>query len=257
VNFGGESRVIVEFDDDALEVFYVLDVTNPGEAPVQTGPLVIELPAGAQDVAILEGSSPQAAARGRQVTVTGPFAPGRTPVQVAYRLPIGGDRLALNQVFPARLDQLALMVQQVGGVQVTSKQIASAREVPADGRTYIMAMGPAVPAGSALSLAFAGLPHRPAWPRTLALVLAIGILGIGAWAAVGRTDREAAGRQALERRREAMFGELVRLEDRARQGSLDQRTYEARRADLVAGLERIYGELDTVGGGSGDEGLAR
>ena len=41
-----------------------------------------------------------------------------------------------------------------------------------------------------------------------------------------------------------MFNDLVRLENDHRNGRGDQTRYPARREELIAGLERIYGALD-------------
>ena len=38
---------------------------------------------------MMEGSTPNAIAAGSKVSVNGPFAPGNTPVQFAYSIPLG------------------------------------------------------------------------------------------------------------------------------------------------------------------------
>ena len=51
----------MEFRDDALQVFYVLDIVNNARTRVDIGgPLIIDLPTGAGGAAVLEGSSPSA-----------------------------------------------------------------------------------------------------------------------------------------------------------------------------------------------------
>ncbi|MET0165314.1 MAG: hypothetical protein ABW318_09965, partial [Vicinamibacterales bacterium] len=87
VVFGPNSRVLMEFRDDTLQIFYVLDILNNARSRVDIGgPLIIDLPSGAAGANVLEGSSPNATVSGDRVTVTGPFAPGNTPVQVAFQL---------------------------------------------------------------------------------------------------------------------------------------------------------------------------
>ena len=57
VTFGGDSRVVVEFRDDTLEIFYVLEIVNSARAPVDIGgPLILELPTGAAGAAVLPGA---------------------------------------------------------------------------------------------------------------------------------------------------------------------------------------------------------
>jgi hypothetical protein len=60
----------------------------------------------------------------------------------------------------------------------------------------------------------------------------------------------------LERRRETVLAELLRLDQQQKAGQLGDDEYAETRRDLVAELERIYGELDTEEGPRGDQGLA-
>ncbi len=261
VTFGGESRVMFEVNDDVLQVYYLLDIMNAGQAPVTPpSPIVFDLPAGAESATVLEGSSPQAVAKGSQVTVAPPFQPGVTPVQIAYVLPIQGDRLAVRQKWPAALQRVAAAVQKVGDVSFSSPQFGAVREVTADGRQFVAANGPEIPAGGSLDVELSGLPHRNAAPRWIALALAVLILGGGVWGAAstgpGARDAE---RRELEARRDSLFAALVRLDADRRAGRVSEADHGTRRPILLQQLERLYGELDTAGpapGGAG-EGLAR
>jgi hypothetical protein len=247
VVFGGETRIVVEFDDDSVNVFYLIDVVNNGAAPVNsTTPIVFDLPPDAISPTVLEGSSPQAQVKGTRVTFAGPFKPGRTSAQIAYQLgPADGGERALVQRFPAALDMVSVAVQQVGGVRMSSPAIAQQQQVTADGKPYLLGNGPSLPAGRPLTLELSGLPHHEAWPRTLALILAGIILAGGVWAALGSARNGAAARRReLEQRRDRLFADLVRLEQAKRAGAVEAQECEARRRELLATLERIYGELD-------------
>lgn len=185
VSIGPGSRVVAEMQDDRLNIFYILEVINPGPAPVDIGgPLTFELPSSARGTTVLEGSTPQALANGPRVTVTGPFAPGSTPVQLAYELPYSGPTARLDQVWPVTLQQLNVFVLQVGGLSVSSPQLSQSREVVDQGQALIVGMGPAIQAGQSLALEIAGLPYHPVWPRNTALALAAVIAAAGIWAAV-------------------------------------------------------------------------
>jgi hypothetical protein len=258
VVFSGDSRFIVQFSDDVPEVFYLLDIVNTGTRPVSREPLVLDLPPGATDAAVLEGSSPQAEVKGSRVTISGPFQPGTTTVQVAYSLPVFGNRLTISQKLPAELNQLLLAVQKVGNVRLVSSQVGSQREVTDEGRTFVMATGPAVRAGDRIIFELAGLPHQGTWPRNVALALALAVLVAGAWTTIRTPDRTgmAAERRRLESRRERIFKELLQIEEDERAGALDADRSAARRADLVAELERIYGALDIGPPHGSDKGIA-
>ncbi len=167
--------------------------------------------------------------------------------------------MAIRQAFPVAIEQVAVMAEKVGPMVVASPQMTTIREGNEGGRTFVLGMGPGLKAGGVLAMDISGLPHQPTWPRNLALALAVLTLGFGVWGAVrtgGRTAA-AAARQQLERRREKVFAELIRLEQQRKAGTAGDEEFAEKRADLVGELERIYGELDTEAQGPrGDQGMA-
>lgn len=57
--FGGDTRVVFEFQDDVLRGFYLLDIVNTARTRVDIGgPLVIDLPRGAVSAGLLQDRSP-------------------------------------------------------------------------------------------------------------------------------------------------------------------------------------------------------
>jgi hypothetical protein len=259
VVLGGQSRVVVQFDDEVLQAFYLFDIVNQGAAPVKVAaPLVFEMPAGAQNTSVIEGSSPTASAKGPRVTVTGPFPPGSTSVQIGFQLP-PGERAPVRLALPVDYAQPTVIVEKVGAMGLASAQLPTVREANDGAKRFVMGMGPALKAGQSFEFEVTGVPHHPTWPRNVALALAVVLLGTGIWASLrkGRGEGEDAARHALERRREAIFSELLRID---RQGTQDDRgapERESRRTALVAELGKIYGELDSEGvGGTADEGFA-
>ncbi len=255
VVFAGDSRIQIEFDDDTLEVFYLFDLANPSSAPVTpTKELVFELPEGAQGAATLEGSSAQATVRGRTVTVTGPIAPGITPVRLAFGLaPAGSDRVIVQRL-PASWAQVQVIMTRAGAAQMSSPQFTSAREMAGQGQPFILGTGGALAAGQDLSLTLTGLPGRSRMGRNLSLALAALILLAGAWvAASAKTGSgDASRRAALVERRDRLMADLVRLEEQRRAGTVDDRRYAARHEELVGQLERVYGELDRQPGAAAE-----
>jgi hypothetical protein len=257
---GSNTRTLVQFRDDAIDVYYILEIINSARSRVDIGgPLVIELPREARGAATLEGSSPSATVANGRLVVTGPFASGTTSVQVGFRLLSSSGELTLTQPWPVALQRVVVGVQQLDGVKVSSPQFTATNEVPTgDGTVFILGNGPALPAGATTTVTISGLPFHSSTPRTVALGLAGGIAALGVWLSVtGLTGRRNA-HQALVARRNTLLGQLTQLESKRRAGTIDPASYATRRQRLLSELERIYGELDEAGAGpeGGGEGVA-
>jgi hypothetical protein len=247
VVLGDQSRFVAEIADDALNVYNILPIVNTAKRPVRTRhPLVIDLPQDAIGLGLLQGSTQNAVASGTHVVVNGPFAPGTTLLQFAYSLPLGRDSITVSETIPAPMPQFALVAQKVGNMQVSSPQLSEQRDVPADGQNYIAAEGGAVNADGVLTLTFSGLPHKPAWPRDLALASAVSILLTGAWAAARRPNAPGAAdrRRQLQLEQSRLYAELAALEGERREGRVSAEAFAARRADVVDALEAVYARLD-------------
>ena len=253
VVIGSESRIVMQPTEEAIDVYYLLDVANNARVPVNPPTFfAVALPSGADGATILEGSSPLASLQKNRLSIAGPFPPGHTFVQVAYQLAAADGTATITQTFPANFEQLAVVVRKVGDTAFSSPQVPNQRDMPAEGDTYIAGSGGALAAGQPLQLTITGIPHHSAAPRWTALSLAIAIIGIGVWASTSPEDdtrARAAERKRLVARRDKLLNDLVRLERDRDHGKIDDRRYGARREELVAALETIYGALD---GGDAD-----
>jgi len=252
VVFGDQTRVIIEPADAVLQVYYLLDIRNSARAPVNPpSAVIINMPAGAVSPTVLAGA-PQAVALGDHVSITGPFASGQTEVQIAFQMPVTTGDVTFEQKLPLSVPGLALLMRKTGDISLTSPQLPNVQERDVQGDRYILGQGPALPAGTALAVTVSGLPHHSPWPRRIALALAIMMLGAGFWVAGRRpTPAANAGRvKQLSGRREKIYAELVRLEQRRRAGGIDAAKYAERRPALMAQLERVYRDLDAEGGHS-------
>ena len=244
VALGPNSRVAIEFQDDALQMFYILDIVNSARARVDIGgPLILDLPQGAAGATVLEGSSPSATVSGDRLTVTGPFAAGATSVQVAFRLAHTGPNLEVQQTWPVALEQLTVAAEKVGALSIASAQFSTVGEIKtSDGTPFLLASGAAMPAGSTLTIQISNLPAHSQMPRQIALALVAAILGVGAWLAFAARSG-GTPRTRLVGRRDELLSELAAIERRLRRGESSTRDV-TRRPGLLAELEEIYGELD-------------
>jgi hypothetical protein len=252
VVLGDQTRVIIDHADDGLQVYYLLDFRNTATTPVNPPSAVtVNMPSGAISPTVLAGA-PQAVSLGDHVTITGPFAPGQTEVQIAFRLPVTTGDVTFQQTLPLAIPGVAVLMRKVGDISLSSPQLPQVQERAIQGETYILAQGPPIPSGAPLAITVSGLPHHSAVPRQIALALAVLVLGGGVWAASRRPvpGSNAARIKQLSGKREKLYSELVRLEQQRRAGGADAAKYAERRTALMAQLERVYRDLDSEGGQS-------
>jgi hypothetical protein len=244
VEIGPESRIIIEYQDDNLTVFYLLEVINNARTPIDIGgPLLIRLPTGAGGASVMQGSSTHASVKADMLTITGPFPPGKTIAQVGFSLPKAGASYTLTQTWPAALAQVFVGMEKIGNMQIASPQLTDVREMNSDGTPFIMATGPRLNAGETMSLRLTGLPAHSNTARNAVLIAALVIFAIGAWFAFSPAKAHAAQDAKLNARREKLMSEVVALERKRRNRPLSEAD-EARLERVTAELERVIAELD-------------
>lgn len=244
VEFGPESRIIFEFQDDTLTVFYLLEVVNNARTPIDIGgPILMELPTGASGASIMQGSAPTAIVRGDLLTITGPFAPGKTLAQVGFSLPQVGAATVIEQKLPVALGQLFVAAEKVGAMQMASPQLTEVREMNSDGQVFLMGTGGRLNAGDALVVNLSGMPAHSLWPRNVALAAAVLIFAVGVWMAVSPAAARATEDARLETRRERLLNDIVALERKKRQKALSTAD-QARLERLTSDLEKVMAALD-------------
>ncbi len=260
VTIAGESRIVIEPADGTLSVYYILDIINASSSPVNPEkPFVFTMPAAATNTTIIQGSSPLASNKGREVTVAGPFPPGTTAIQVAAEFPVTTGSVSFEQAFPANMPEPIVLAKKEGAMSLTSPQLDRVQDTVTEGTAVVVGAGAALNAGTPLSITLSGLPHHSVVPRNISLILAGVIVIIGFWAATRTSDAGAdrlAERKRLVSRREKLLQDIVRLEQDHRRGKVDGARYGARREELVQALEHVYGALDEEGAGPEPAGKA-
>jgi hypothetical protein len=248
VEIGPESRIVIEFQDDRLTVFYLLEIVNSARTPIDTGgPLLIELPTGAAGASMMQGSSPNASVRGDLLTITGPFAPGVTAAQVGFTLPQAGESLTIRQQWPAAMAQLFVGVEKIGALQMSSPQLTDTREMTTErGDVFIMGTGGRINPGQELVINLSGIPAHSQTPRNLVLALAAVIFAAGAWFAFSPAKAQATQDAKLRARKEKLLNEVVALEKKRRQKALSA-AEAAKLQRSTSELERVIAELDRSG----------
>jgi hypothetical protein len=245
VEIGPESRVVIEFQDDLLTVFYLLEIVNNARTPIDTGgPLLIELPTGASGASMMQGSSPNVSVRGDLLTITGPFPPGVTNAQVGFTLPQAGESISIRQKWPAAMAQVFVGVEKIAGLQMSSPQLTDTRETTTQsGAVFIMGTGGRINPGQELVINLSGIPAHSQTQRNVALALAALIFAAGAWFAFAPAKAHAAQDAKLHARKEKLLTEVVALERKRRHKALTAQE-EAKLQRAAGELERVIAELD-------------
>ncbi len=245
VEIGPESRVVIEFQNDVLTVFYLLEILNNARTPIDIGgPLNMELPTGVAGASVMQGSSQNVVVRSDLLTVTGPFPPGKTVAQVAFTLPQAGESLTLRQAWPVAMAQVFVGVEKIGAIQMSSPQLTDMREMTTEGgAVFIMGTGGRINAGQELVLNLTGIPAHSRTPRNVGLALVAIIFGLGAWFAFTPAKAHAAQDDRLRARREKLMNEVVALERKRRERPLNA-AEEAKLQRVTSDLERVIAELD-------------
>jgi hypothetical protein len=193
VTLGPSSRIVADFTDDRLDIYYAVQILNATSSPVDIGqPFDITLPSAARGATIMDGSSPQAVISSGHVVVTGPFAPGATTVNIAYSLPYDGAVAHLEQHWPVDAAAFGVFALKTGDLDLSSPQLTTKQTGVQQGQALVMGLLPALPAGQTVTLDITGLPHHAAWPRNVALGMAGTIMAIGLWAAFAPGSRRRA-----------------------------------------------------------------
>ena len=242
VVLGPQSRHIVDFNNEMLEVLHVFEFANAADSPVSVPqPITIAMPADAEQVTLLDGSASTARVFQQSLVVAGPFAPGRTMAQVVYRLPISGARREIALTLPVASMATNVIVRRLGETHLVEPTLPQSREAEAEGRKYFTGTGPGLPAGGTLRIVVDGMPHHPRWPRYTALGVAAAIAIVGLWV-LFRVPVDAAARlKALEAQRSALLTRLQRLEREGEPGTGELRD---ERDGLLRDLEGIYALID-------------
>lgn len=250
VVFGADTRVILEFQDDLPTVFYLFSVVNNARTPVDTGrPLVLDLPAAAEGASLVSGPASIAAMQDRRLTLTGPFPPGATAFQVAYRLPLTAT-MRIEQAWPAAVEGVLVAAEKAGGLTLSSPQLTATRDGESNGEVFVMGTAGRLAEGQTLTLDFSGVPAPPTWPRTVALAAVAAMVGWAAWAIWrGAPDADAA-RAALIGERDRLLGAIAAIDAERRARGGDDPRAAAKRERLVAAAEQVYAELDRLPGGT-------
>jgi hypothetical protein len=250
VVFGPDTRIVLEFQDDEPTFFYIFSIINNARTPVNpVKPLVLTLPGDAEAAALVSGPPGIARIADGALTLSGPFPPGQTAFQIAFRLPLAST-LHIAQRFPAPVEGILVATEKAGTLALSSPQLSGVREGDSNGQMFIVGTGGRLAEDQVLDITFANVPAHPEWPYWTALgVMGAGLLWVG-WALLGPAADRSREARALLAERERLLGAIAALDAEARVKGDDPKR-DAKRARLMAAVEEVYAQLDDAAGGAG------
>ncbi|MFN8641865.1 MAG: Ig-like domain-containing protein [Candidatus Binatia bacterium] len=250
VVFGADTRIVLEFQNDDPTFFYIFSVVNNARTPVvPPAPLALTLPSKAEQASLVSGPPGLARLDKGVLQLSGPFPPGQTAFQVAFRMPLAST-IHVSQAWPAPVEGFLVAAQRAGGLEMTSPQLSGIREGDNGGQPFVVGTAGRLNEGQAVELTFSHVPAPPAWPFwTAVIAAAVGLLWT-LWAITGAAPDHGRERQALLAERERLLGAIAALDAEARARGADAKR-DAKRERLMAAVEQVYARLDELPGGSG------
>jgi hypothetical protein len=259
ITVGAGGRVVLQMQEDSLQVLEIFPLENTSDKMFDPGPGAVEIPlpkefVGAQTA---DNSARKLEVRASHgIAVHGPITPKRSltaadaraagnEVTFGYVLPYQGDSRELEQPMPNGIGPFVVITEQFKNLSVTGHGVGPRESRELGGKKFWVSPVEAIPPGGVLRLSITGLPSTDATGRVVSAVLAIALILTAILfarrpidEAKVAADRE---RERLTARREALFAELVAVEQDVRAGKGGDG--KNRRSGLVNELEGVYQQL--------------
>jgi hypothetical protein len=253
------ARLVLQMHEDSLQFLEIFALENTSDKIFDPGAGAIEipLPQGFVGAEAAQGDRKIDVRQNHGMAIHGVVVPKRSissagdaatranEVTFGFVLPYHGDSREFEQPMPTGIGPFNLITEQVGDIVITGPGVGPRETRELGGRKYWLARVEAVPPGGTLKLSISGLPTTSSTGRYVALALALALVA-GAVFFGRRPDNEARQaasdeRDRLTARREALFAELVAVEQSGRAGAPGAGP--ERRRELVGKLEGVYQQL--------------
>jgi hypothetical protein len=244
VRVSGSSKLLIDLREDGLAVMENLVFENTSDRIFRAdqGGIAIPLPAEANGVESIEGSSPLELDQGSTIFLREAIPPSgspRAPAQARFGFifpTVGESSITFRQPMPFGIESPVVMTPEHDHLKLSAPGLqALAPQTDDRGVPIQIFQLASVPRNGVLSITVSGLPARSRVGQTIVTVLIAALvfaLLLG-WRRPSVEKRS----EKLRSRREELFAELMEGE-RARQAAgADDATLAQRRAELVAAIE--------------------
>jgi hypothetical protein len=237
------THFLLEVTDETVQVIEVLRLHNQGTTAVDVGGDGLHIPLPRNALQAQATDSQKLMISGHDAVFHGPVPPGDTPLRVGFVLAHHGGRAELVQPTPLPIARVALVTQQLEGLNITGNDVVGEdREM--QGRHLTVYLGGPTHRDGELKLSFSGLPEADPTARYVTAAIVVLIVLVFAIYAVGGGGAER-GRLESERRR--LFDELQQIDQAIARGEAGD--HALKRDKHVRRLAQIYRSLDELGGG--------
>ena len=244
VRVSSSSKLLIDMREDSLAVMenLVLENTSDRIFRAEHGGIAIPLPAEANGVEAIEGSSHLELDQGSTIFLREAIPPSGSPrgpaqARFGFLLPIAGENsVTFRQPMPFGIENPVVMVPESDHLKLTAPGLQALAPQADDRGVQIQIFQLAsVPRNGVLSITVSGLPARSRVGQTIVTVLIAALLFavLLGWRRPSVEKRP----EKFRSRRDELFAELIEVE-RARQAAgSDDATLTQRRSELVAAIE--------------------
>lgn len=258
VTIGQGARVVLQMRNDNLQFMEILPLENRSDKLFDPAPGAVEipLPKGFVGAEVAPSDRKLEIRKDHGVAVYGPITPQKALGQVdaksagnevtlGFVLPYEGDTREFQQPMPNGIAAFTVISEQIPGMTVSGPGVGTPEARELGGRKYWVMPVEAIGAGKMMTFTVRGLPSTDRTGRfvsgalALLLIAAAFVFARRPSTVVRKTTDE---RERLANRREALFSELVAMEQNRRPAD-DRAAVAERRNQLVSKLEAIYQDL--------------
>jgi hypothetical protein len=244
VRVSSSSKLLIDLREDSLAVLenLVLENTSDRIFRADHGGIAVPLPAAANGVEAIEGSSRLELEQGSTLFLREPVPPASShtpPVQARFGFLVstaGEGSVTLRQPMPLGIESPVVMVPESVHLTLAAPGLQAMAPQTDDRGVQIQIFQLAsVPRNGVLSITVSGLPTRGALGKTIATVLVAALVFavLLGW----RRPRVEKRPEELRGRRDELFAQLVEVERARRAAGADDAPLAQRRAELVAAIE--------------------
>jgi hypothetical protein len=243
----GNVTWIFEVDEKVLQIQESWAFTNESGRSVAKEHLVWEMPLSTRRLQLDEQSPGfQAAEDGSRLFATEDFGAGNKRMTAQHLQEFKGGTAVVRRTFPVRVANARLILENVSGLDFTSNVEFDKRVRDLNGLEFQVIQFAPINAGSTLEVRLEGLPAHTTLPRSIAVIIAFGIVGWAVWMMRRPSEAGAAklGPLSAQARRDRIVKAIELLERDFSEEKIKDKKYERRHEELMSELAAVLREID-------------